>query len=548
LDCVAGGDQVFVPIDMSVNPDSVAEALVAKPVNFSMGAHLLQEAFCAFVNAGYVSGEFAEATVTINIGGVLLPVPPVAEGTAPAPVVMDFVAACAGDFGPEVGLTFATPGELVQPDGSGPMDFWLTEDSLDIGFVNLVRSDMSVVPQLSLLEICTPTDRSEPLNGTVDDPEDSPRIAADKDGDGTIYEAFASIADQVQVAVSGSDPCLGCEPVACVAGSCQPSQTKTIPVACTNGVTAGQDALPFELTVATTPIDGGTSPQPFTAQFGGAGTFPRWPLDAVQAVVPGGARSAIIEGLTATVSVRSGATGPDVELGPDEAAIVPGPTQFCILPQDTVCDPANDVDPNDPTLGNTDCLGGAPGIVCLDPVLVIDLPISEDCGPGGFCEGIGHGFADGPAAQCNNTDPPEYCITGDLRIPLGLDAGIYTPDSSGAVLFGWVDQAVPGLVTCPAAAPDCQESFMPDGCYDLPAAIYGDPIGNPASIGPIGTRLNVGGAFFLALECAGATAGGICASGEGCIVGADCATAPCTSTPDVVCPTQDAGLISFPIN
>ena len=58
--------------------------------------------------------------------------------------------------------------------------------------------------------------------------------------------------DRVQVAVSGSDPCLGCTPVA---GSCQPSQTKTVPVACTNGVTAEQDALPFELTVATTPID-----------------------------------------------------------------------------------------------------------------------------------------------------------------------------------------------------------------------------------------------------------------------------------------------------
>ena len=131
---------------------------------------------------------------------------------------------------------------------------------------------------------------------------------------------------------------------------------------------------------------------------------------------------------------------------------------------------------------------------------------------------------------------------------VGLDAGIYAPDPSGAVLFGWADQGVPGLVTCPAAAPDCQESFMPDGCYDLPNAIYGDPIGNPASIGPISTRLNIAGALFVAFECAGATADGICASGEGCIVDADCATAPCTSTADVVCLTQDAGLISFPIN
>ena len=325
----------------------------------------------------------------------------------------------------------------------------------------------------------------------------------------------------------------------CQLGSCDPipanewtTQSQVVTVACTNGVTASQEVYPYELTVRATSIDGGASPQPFTAEFAGIGKVPQWILDAAQGAVPGGVRSAIIEGYTSTVSVRSGATGPDVKLGPDEAAIVPGLTRFCTLPQSTVC------------TADSDCTVPP----CKAPVLVIDFPIAEDCGPGGFCEGIAQGFADGPAAQCNRTAAPEYCIAGDLAIPLGVDAAIYTPDPSGSVLFGWADQGVPGLVTCPAAAPDCQESFMPDGCYDVPEAIYGDPIGNPASIGPISTRLNIAGALFIAFECAGATAGGICASGEGCIVDADCATAPCSSTADVVCPTQDAGLISFPIN
>ncbi|MEM7136353.1 MAG: PKD domain-containing protein, partial [Myxococcota bacterium] len=99
---------------------------------------------------------------------------------------------------------------------------------------------------------------------------------------------------------------------------------------------------------------------------------------------------------------------------------------------------------------------------------------------------------------------------------------------------------VPGLVTCPAAAPDCQDPFMPDGCYDLPAAVFA----NPAA--PIGIRVNASG-LFVPIQCAQATAGGICASGEGCLVDGDCATAPCTLTTDVVCPTPTADLPSCPI-
>ena len=82
---------------------------------------------------------------------------------------------------------------------------------------------------------------------------------------------------------------------------------------------------------------------------------------------------------------------------------------------------------------------------------------------------------------------------------------------------------------------------MPDGCYDLPAAIFSNPTE------PIGIRVNASG-LFVPIQCAQAEAGGICASGEGCLVDADCTTGPCTLTTDVICPTPDSSLISCPIN
>jgi hypothetical protein len=82
---------------------------------------------------------------------------------------------------------------------------------------------------------------------------------------------------------------------------------------------------------------------------------------------------------------------------------------------------------------------------------------------------------------------------------------------------------------------------MPDGSYDLPAAIFASPTA------PNGIRLNLGNALFVPIQCAMAEQGGICASGEGCLTDGDCAAAPCTLTTDVVMPTPDSRLISFPI-
>jgi len=287
-------------------------------------------------------------------------------------------------------------------------------------------------------------------------------------------------------------------------------------VGCTNNVTSAQSPFPFTLVVdVPEAVVGGSA---FDASFDGIGVFPEFFLDAAQAVVPGGVDVAELVDIVSTVQVRSGATGPDVALLADLGSLDPGPTRICNFPFDQVC------------TADGECLGG----VCNPPVNLATLPNSTDCSAGGVCDTLGK-----LATQCT---PNGFCITGDLVIEFEESAPIsYTADASGSVLFGWADQGVPDLTLCPAAAPNCTDAWMPDGCYDLPTAVFANPTA------PIGIRVNASG-LFVPIQCAGGTAGGICASGEGCIVDADCSTAPCTLTTDVICPTPDAGLISCPIN
>jgi len=299
-------------------------------------------------------------------------------------------------------------------------------------------------------------------------------------------------------------------------GSDSIPQEQIVQVGCTNSVTAAQSPFPWTLSVdVAEPVIGGGS---FDAVFDGIGIFPEFFLDAAQGVVNGGVQEAILEGFAATVQIRSGATGPDVELGADLGALVPGPTRFCNFPANQIC------------TADGECLGG----VCNPPVNLATIPTSSDCSPGGVCDTLGK-----LASQC----PNGFCVTGDLVVELAASAPTsYTADASGNVLFGWADQGVPGLSLCPAAAPACQDAWMPDGCYDLPNKGYA------ASPAPVGIRVNVNNALFVPIDCAMAEPGGICASGEGCLVDADCATGPCTITTDVACPTPDASLISCPIN
>jgi len=304
--------------------------------------------------------------------------------------------------------------------------------------------------------------------------------------------------------------------------------SQVVGVACTNSVTTAQSPFPFTLIVDEPGgIIGGGS---FDASFDGIGVFPQFFLDAAQGVVPGGVQTAELVDIVATVQVRSGATGPDVPLGPDLSSITPGPIRFCNFPTDQVCTCPGGTLPGD-TCPEPACIGGT----CNAQQVLAELPTSTDCTGGGACALVGQ---TGTGSQC---DLNGFCITGDLIIEFAQSAPTtYTADPSGEVLFGWADQGVPGLVLCPAAAPNCQAAFMPDGCYDLPAAVFSNP--TP----PIGIRVNASG-LFVPIQCAMAEPGGICASGEGCLDDADCATPPCTPTTDVVCPTPDENLISCPI-
>ncbi len=320
-----------------------------------------------------------------------------------------------------------------------------------------------------------------------------------------------------------------------------PPQTKSIPVACDNNISGLPPYnLGFDLTVAAPSVAGGPAPEDFTASFSGVMRVPKLYLELSSNMVPGGLQQGILDDVAATVQVRSGAIGTEVLLTADLDAIIPGPTHLCLAPPDQVCDPTNDVDPNDPSAGNTDCLGGIEGFPCQPAITLIDFPTSSDCLAGGVCDAIGEGDAN-PNSSCSYNG---FCFLGDLPIPLAAMTGVFTPDSSGAILFGWADQNVPDLVVCPATAPACTETFHPDGAYDLPEALYR----NPAA--PIGIRLNTAG-LFLPFQCAMAEPGGVCTGQTdlGCLTDGDCGgSGPCDFTvAGVSMPTPDSSLIAVPI-
>ncbi len=321
----------------------------------------------------------------------------------------------------------------------------------------------------------------------------------------------------------------------------QPATTKTINVACTSGVLQ-PNFIGLDLTVKTPSLPDGASSKPFTAEVGGVARFPRWIMQPASKIVPGGIQQAVLVEVAVTAQVRSGATGDDVLLREDASAISPGLTNFCQFPPDQVCDPANDLDPNDPSMGNTDCLGGVQGVSCLPARLVIDLPVSTDCGPGGACEAIGEGFADEDSACDLNGN----CIVDDLDIPLATATMDLTPDPSGEILLGFADQNVPDLTLCPDPDPDeCTQPFHADGSYDIPAAVYAEPAP------PTGFRVDLM-SLIAPLQCAMAEPGGVCAGQTtlGCLTDADCGgAAPCdfVSVEGVSMPTPDSSLLAIPI-
>lgn len=191
-------------------------------------------------------------------------------------------------------------------------------------------------------------------------------------------------------------------------------EMKNVTLGCSNSFNGTQSILDAELSVDAPAIAGGSE---FEVLLTGTATFPEAFLDVANLVVPGGLRAAELIDLKYIVQVRSGATGDDVTLGVDVSQLSPGEIRLCNFPSDQQC------------TENSDCQGQ----VCEEPKIIVEVPTSDDCAPGGFCE------TEGKANQCEGV---EFCIAGDLNVPLLAQTGTYTAEASGEVLFGWADQGL----------------------------------------------------------------------------------------------------------
>lgn len=252
-------------------------------------------------------------------------------------------------------------------------------------------------------------------------------------------------------------PIAGCAEVVSEPGSGECTETTT--VACANSLTNDNSILDWELVVDPKPIVAGET---FSASLDGKAIFGESFLDEAQKLIRGGVREVDLIDLNATVQVRSGAVGDDVTLTVDSSY-----EYECFIGK-AECDPAN---------GNADCdqTGG------LNPCgRYILLPISSDCGSDGMCAELGK---TGPNSQCDLND---FCITGDLVLPLEEQTGRYTASATEAyVLIGWADQTT-GF--------ELRESGPNEGTWILTMPSFAD------EPGPVSLRISVGG-IPIALEC-----------------------------------------------
>ncbi|MFW2388444.1 MAG: hypothetical protein ACN4G0_08910 [Polyangiales bacterium] len=280
----------------------------------------------------------------------------------------------------------------------------------------------------------------------------------------------------------------------CEAGICATS--RALSLGCANSTPIGEKSVSSAvLNVAAGPVLAG---QQFDARLSGTVRFSELFLDAAQQLFPGGLRQAALEELRYLVRARSGATlvggsgaVPSVALDADADAITPGEVRLCNFPVDQEC-----------TQGS-DCAG----TICNPPVILIDLPTSDDCAPGGVCDALGK--ATGPNSQCVLNG---FCVTGGLDIPLAETTASYTADPSGEVLFGWADQGLANSTLNPTT-----------NLFDIPKPSLFDPVEQ-------GLRAEVG--LTIGLEC---------------VMGIDAGEVPTNPQDRLIGLTPDADLISFPI-
>lgn len=541
LDCVSGGTQLFIPIELTVALDRYPIAETGLNADTSLVARFPAEVFCAIADSGASTTDLESAAIGLIFDGVTPPGDESALHTAiNLPIQgIDLVDACGGAYGSEITVDLGTVRSTPWLNGDWTLDFMVAPPS---GMIILLKNiDLPGLPipgpTVDFLSFCDPTDKSDPPNGTTDDPEDSPRLAADRDRDG-IYETLAVAADQVQFGVQGH--CVGhrcedyndctidtCDPRnygrcsyenepdgtacdfggqsgVCNAGACVDANptcttgmcTKTISLGCTNNVTSDVSFLNWELSVDPTTIISGQS---VDVAYDGIAEFPEPYLDAVQSV-PGGVTSAWLVDVQSTVHVRAGSPdAADVALTNEPIPYICGFDPLAAVS----CDPANDLASIPGARGNTDCVPTGNFNPCVQ---IISFPTSTDCSPGGLCESLG------PEKQ-NQCDYNGFCITGDLMIPLQAEASSFTADASGKILFGWDDQSTGATLN-------------PDGTWSLPPAVYAD------ATGPNGMRINDAG-LLVALECTMAVDANDPLYGVG--------------VPDKASPTPDELLLNFDI-
>jgi hypothetical protein len=474
-----------------------------------MTAHLPSNLFCALLATGYAQVDLGSGQITMAITGVSRPVPPevTLQATGLPMANIDTALACSGALGPAIQIDFAPVTMIPWADGAWTVDYLVTVGGIAFALTNIINPP---APDASLVDLCVPTDKSTPPNGATDDPEDSPRIVADVDSNGT-YDVLAQPSHQVQLNVNGfcvgypcndGDPCTldHCDhrnrgwctysdapdgthcllgdghPAVCIAGACQPPAapctgtpgsglpddpelcTKAITVAFTNNIVPEKFVLPHRLTVyPQSPI---AANQAFTASVGGAIELPEYLLDWLQSTFPGGERKLGIVDLITTVQARGGgATGADVTLRWDSSA----PFE-CFLEDNgpgaqRPCNPAFDVASVPGNRGNTECSFVNPVNSC---VRIVQLPTSSDCAPTGLCNSLGK------SNQCAFNG---FCVTGGTELPLETVATTYTAGDGSTpgqteALFGWADDPPPPTaVGVPPLDPDGTWNMQPGVAY-----------------------------------------------------------------------------------
>ncbi|MGB5703510.1 MAG: hypothetical protein WBM48_11895 [Polyangiales bacterium] len=199
LDCVIGGTQVFIPFDLTVALDRFPTAGTGMRADITAASHIPSDVFCALANLPITQMNLQSSNVVVEFDGVMPP------GTMSAPfsmfdnlpISLDVAAHCASGIG--LHIDYGTIPTSPWSDGEWTVDFMVRLDNMRFWLTNITPSPPAFI---DLIDLCDPTDKSIPRNGTVSDPEDSPRIAADRDGDG-VYEALATATDQIQFNVNG---------------------------------------------------------------------------------------------------------------------------------------------------------------------------------------------------------------------------------------------------------------------------------------------------------------------------------------------------------